>query len=62
MSAQFLNNNLIKFCCAILNIFKLCALETLILKGLNGYDLSVALCPLKRARTLIFIYNKLHKL
>ena len=49
MSAQFLHNNLVKFCCARLNIFKLCILKALILKGLNRYDLSIALCPLKRA-------------
>ena len=40
MFAQFLHNNLVKFCCARLNIFKLCILKTLILKGLNRYDLS----------------------
>ena len=50
MSAQFLHNNLVKFCCARLNIFKLCILKTLILKGLNRYDLPIALCPLKRTK------------
>ena len=56
MSAQFLHNNLVKFCCARLNIFKPCVLKALILKGLNRYDLPIALCPLKRAfnRALIF--------
>ena len=49
MSAQFLHNNLVKFCCARLNAFKLCVLKTLILKGLNRCDLPIALCPLKRA-------------
>lgn len=34
LSAQFLHNNLVKFCCARLNIFKLCTLKTLILKGI----------------------------
>ena len=49
LSAQFLHNNLVKFCCARLNIFKLCVLKTLILKGFDRYDLPIALCPLKRA-------------
>lgn len=55
LSAQFLHNNLVKFCCARLNIFKLCVLKTLILKGLNRYDIPVALCPLKRDISLIFV-------
>lgn len=41
MSAQFLYNNLVKFCCARLNKFKLCILKTLILKELNRYDLCI---------------------
>lgn len=45
MPAQFLHNNLVKFCCARLNIFKLCTLKTLILKGLNRYGLPIALFP-----------------
>ena len=49
MPAQFLHNNLVKFRCARLNIFKLCTLKTLILKGLNRYGLPIALFPLKRA-------------
>ena len=53
MSAQFLHNNLVKFCCARLNIFKLCVLRTLILKGLNRYDLPIALFPLKRAKIML---------
>ena len=56
MSAQFLHNNLVKFYCARLNIFKLCVLKTLILKGLNRYDLPIALCPLKRV-SLVEEYN-----
>lgn len=58
MSAQFLHNNLVKFCCARLNIFKLCILKTLILKGLNRYDLPIALCPLKEPYGSIFVLNK----
>ena len=58
MSAQFLHNNLVKFCCARLNIFKLCILKTLILKKLNRYDLSIALCPLKEPKGSIFVYIK----
>ena len=49
LSAQFLHNNLVKFCCARLNIFKLCVLKTLILKVLNRYDLPIIVRPLKRA-------------
>ena len=49
MSAQFLHNNLVKFCCARLNIFKLCVLKTLILKGFDRYDLPIVVRPLKRA-------------
>lgn len=52
MSAQFLHNNLVKFCRARLNIFKLCALKTLILKGLNRCDLPIVVRPLKRAINL----------
>ena len=56
MSTQFLHNNLVKFCCARLNIFKLSVLKTLILKELNRYDLPIIVRPLKRAinRALIF--------
>lgn len=39
--AQFLHNNLVKFCCARLNIFKLCTLKALILKGFDRHDLPV---------------------
>lgn len=45
MSAQFLYNNLVKFCCARLNKFKLCALKTLILKELNRRDLPIVVRP-----------------
>lgn len=55
MSAQFLHNNLVKFCCARLNVFKLCILKTLILKGLNRYDLLIVVRPLKRAGPLVLI-------
>ena len=56
MSAQFLHNNLVKFCCTRLNIFKLCVLKTLILKGLNRCDLPIVIRPLKRAFNLALIF------
>lgn len=49
LSAQFLHNDLVKFCCARLNIFKLCTLKALILKGFDRHDLPVVVRPLKRA-------------
>lgn len=67
MSVQFLHNNLVKFCCARLNIFKLCTLKTLILKGFDRHDLPVVVRPLKRAKALIFfiaiqsINNEIYK-
>ena len=54
--AQFLHNNLVKFCCARLNIFKLCTLKALILKGLNRYDIPISLCPLKIVFNYVLIF------
>ena len=61
MSAQFLHNNLVKFCCARLNIFKLCVLKTLILKRFDRYDLPIVVRSLKRiikkAQVVSFSYT-----